>query len=79
MEPDPILEEVWDAKDALARKCGYDVERMFDELNRLTSEHEKAGGVVIHSAEELRQYAAAEEKRRALESFVLNDKPPGEG
>jgi hypothetical protein len=77
MEPDPILEEIWNAKDTLARKCGYDVELMFDELTRLTSEHEKAGGVVIHSAQELRQFAVAEEKRRACEALLLNDKRAG--
>jgi hypothetical protein len=76
MEADPILEDVWDAKDALARMCGYNVERMFDELSVLTARHQKAGGVVIHSAEELRRYAAAESERRSVELLALNDRSP---
>jgi hypothetical protein len=75
MEIDPILEETWDAKDSLSRKCGYDVERMFDELSALTSAHEKAGGIVIHSPEELRRYASAEAERRSVELLALNDQP----
>jgi hypothetical protein len=64
MKSDPILEEVWRAKDDLARECGCDVERMFDELSRLTAAEEKAGRLVLHSAEELQRYVRAESKRR---------------
>ena len=48
----------------------------FAKLDEMTKAHEKAGGKVIHSAEELRQFMAEKERRRAEESVLaLNDKP----
>jgi hypothetical protein len=77
MKPDPILEEIWRVKDELARRCGYDVDRVFDELQRLTAEEEKAGRKIIRSGEELRHHAAEEEQRRhELEVLAIKETPP---
>jgi len=32
MKPDPILEEVWRAKDELAKRFGYDIHRLAEYL-----------------------------------------------
>lgn len=77
MNSNPILEEIWRIKDALARDCDYDVDRMFDALQRLSLEEERAGRRIIHSAEELRCYAGEEERQRAeSESVALRETPP---
>ncbi len=64
MKPDPILEEVWRIKDQLAAEAGYDVDRFFENLRKWVAAHPHPGPV-IHNAEELRQYVAAEERKRA--------------
>lgn len=76
MKPDPILEEIWHVKDVLAREAGYDVDRVFDELGRLTAEEQEAGRHIIHSAEELRRYTAAETGRRQAGALALRESPP---
>jgi hypothetical protein len=76
MNSDPILEEVWRIKDALAREAGYDVDRVFDELRLLTASEEKAGRQIIRSSEELRRYVAIEEARRQSEALVVRETPP---
>ena len=73
MNPDPILEEVWRVKDALAREAGYDVDRVFDELRRSTADEQKAGRQVIRSSVELRRYAVIEEGRRRAEALALRE------
>jgi hypothetical protein len=76
MDSDPILEEVWRVKDALAREAGYDVDRVFDELRLLTANEEKAGRQVIRSSEELRRYVATEETRRQSDALTIQETPP---
>jgi len=34
----PILEEVWKAKEEVARECDYDLNRLFERLRRLQDE-----------------------------------------
>ena len=76
MKPNPILEEVWRAKDELAREAGNDLHRLCENTRQWAAEHPHTGPV-IRSAEELRQLLAEKERRRAEESAtVLNDKPP---
>ena len=76
MKSDPILEELWQIKDELAREAGYDTHQFFENLRRWEAEHPHPGRVVT-SAEELRQLIAEKERQRAGESaMALNDKPP---
>ena len=76
MKPDPILEELWQIKDDLAREAGYDTHQFFENLRKWEAEHPHPGPVVS-SAEELQQLMAAKERQRAEESaLALNDKPP---
>ena len=76
MKANPILEEVWKIKDALAREFAADPDAYFAKLNEIGNAEEKAGRKVIRSAEELRQLAAEKERQLATESaFALNDKP----
>ncbi len=76
MKANPILEELWKIKDDLAREAGHDTHRFFENLRKWAAQHPHPGPVV-HSAEELQQLKAEEERRRAAEpALVLNDKPP---
>jgi len=51
---DPILSEVLQTKEALAREAGCDVRRFFSGLRKWSAEHVHVGQVV-RSAAELRQ------------------------
>ena len=64
MKPNPILEDLWKVKDQLAAEAGYDLDRFLENLRRWEAEHPHPGRVVS-SAEELRQQAAEEERKRA--------------
>ena len=76
MKPNPILEEVWRAKDELAREAGNDLHRLCENTRQWAAEHPHTGPVV-RSAEELRQLLAEEERERDKESaMTFNDKPP---
>ena len=76
MKPNPILEEVWRIKDELAREAGYDIHRLCENTRQWAANHPHTGPV-IQSAEELRQFMAEEERKRAEASpLVLNDQPP---
>ena len=76
MKPNPILDELWKVKDALAAEAGYDVDRFLENLRRWEAEHPHSGRVV-HSAEELRQLVAEEERKRAATSaLILKEEPP---
>ena len=76
MKSNPILEEVWRIKDELAREAGYNVHRLCENTRKWAESHPHSGPVV-GSAEELRQLAAEEERKRAeAAALVLKDKPP---
>jgi hypothetical protein len=76
MKPNPILEDLWKVKDALAAEAGYDTDRFLENLRQWEAEHPPSGRVV-GSAEELRQLVAEEERKRAEAAApVLKDKPP---
>ena len=79
MKAEPILEELWRVKDQLAAEAGYDVDRFLENLRRWEAEHPPSGRVV-HSAEELRQLVAEEERKRAeAAALALKEQPPGPG
>ena len=76
MKPNPILDELWRVKDELVAEAGYDVDRFLENLRRWEAEHPHSGRVV-HSAEELRQMIAEEERKRAAASaLALKDESP---
>jgi len=79
MKANPILDELWKVKDALAAEAGYDVDRFLENLRRWEAEHPPVGRVV-HSAAELRQLVAEEERKRAEASaLALREQPPRQG
>ncbi len=39
MKPDPVLAEVWKAKDAVAAEHGYDLRRLVEALRARQKEH----------------------------------------
>jgi hypothetical protein len=75
MKTNPILEEIRQTKDDLAREAGYDTHAFFRELRRWSHEHPHEGPV-LRGAEELRRFAAVEEERRRslMEAAALHDK-----
>ncbi len=76
MKPNPILEELWQIKDDLAREAGYDTHRFFENLRQWEREHPHPGPIVI-SAEELRQLILKQERASAEASApVLKDESP---
>ena len=76
MKANPILEELWQVKDDLAREAGYDTHRFFENLRKWAAEHPHPGPV-MRNAEELRQLVAAQERQRdEAAAMALNDKPP---
>jgi hypothetical protein len=75
MKSNPILDELWKVKDALAAEAGYDTDHFLENLRRWEEEHPHSGRV-IHSAEELRQLVAEEERKRAeAAALIPKDKP----
>ena len=79
MKSNPILEEVWRIKDELAREAGYDIHRLCENTRKWAETHPHPGPVV-GSAEELRQLAAEEERKRGeAAAMILKDKPRRHG
>jgi hypothetical protein len=77
MKAEPILEELWRVKDQLAAEAGYDLDRFLENLRRWEAEH-PASGRAVHSAEELRQLVAEEERKRAeAAALALKEQPRG--
>jgi nucleoid-associated protein YgaU len=74
MKTNPLLEELWRAKDDLAREAGYDIDRIFAELRAAEA---RQPGLLIRSADELRRYVADQEHRReAAVTRALKEEPP---
>jgi len=76
MNADPILEEVWRIKDKLSHKMAADPAAYLARLDEMTKAEEQAGRKVIRTPEELRHFAAEEERRQTHASaMMLSDKP----
>jgi hypothetical protein len=74
MKTNPLLEELWQVKDDLAREAGYDIDRIFAELRAAEA---RQPGPLIRSADELHRYVADEEQRLAAASAVaVKEEPP---
>ena len=72
MNSNPLLEELWQVKDALAREAGYDLDRIFAELRAAEA---RQPGPLIRTADELRSYAAEQEHRHEA-TLALKEEPP---
>jgi hypothetical protein len=72
MKTNPLLEELWQVKDDLAREAGYDIDRIFAELRAAEA---RQPGPLIRSADELRRYVADEEPRHEA-TPALKEEPP---
>ena len=76
MKSNPILEEVWQIKDELAREANYDIHQLCENTRRWMAEHPH-NGPVVHNAEELRQLIAEKERQRTAQtSLALNEGSP---
>jgi hypothetical protein len=74
MKTNPLLEELWQVKDDLAREAGYDIDRIFAELRAAEA---RQPGPLIRSADELRRYVAGEQQQReATSALAVKEEPP---
>jgi hypothetical protein len=73
MKTNPLLEELWQVKDDLARETGYDLDRIFAELRAAEA---RQPGPLIGSAEELRSYAAEQEHRHEAPLALKEEAQP---
>ena len=73
MKTNPLLEELWQVKDALAREAGYDLDRIFAELRAAET---RQPGPLIRSADELRRYVTEQEHRYEAAALALREEPP---
>ena len=69
----PILEELWQTKDDLAREAGDDVARICENTRRWAAAHPHSGPVVKDAAE-LRAWLARQEESELF--VVREDTPP---
>lgn len=77
MKPDAVLEEIWRIKDELSREMAADPPAFRAKLEKLAKEEQAAGRRIIRSAEELRQYAAEQERhRREADVLMIRESPP---
>jgi hypothetical protein len=77
MKTNPLLEELWQVKDDLAREAGYDLDRIFAELRAAES---RQPGPLLRTADELRIYVAEQEHRpEAILALKEAAPPPSPG
>jgi len=69
----PILEDLWQTKDDLAREAGDDVARICENTRRWAAAHPHSGPVV-NDAAELRAWLARQEEEKL--AVVREDTPP---
>ena len=73
MTTNPLLEELWQVKDDLAREAGYDLDRIFAELRAAEA---RQPGPLIRTADELRSYVAEQEHRHEATVALKEEAPP---
>jgi hypothetical protein len=73
LKTNPILEELWQTKDALAREAGDDVAHICENTRRWAASHPHCGPV-IKDAAELRAWLVRQEEREL--SVVRKEPPP---
>ena len=72
MKTNPLLEELWQVKEDLAREAGYEIDRIFAELRAAEASHP---GPLICTAEELRRFVANQDRRLEVGS-AFKETPP---
>jgi hypothetical protein len=73
MNADPIIAEVWQIKDDLAREAGYDIHQLCENTRKWMAEHPHPGPVV-HDTEDLRRLREeAERKADGPASIALRE------
>ena len=55
----PLLDEIWEIKDRLARESGNDLGAFCDQLQAWSAAHPHSGPVVVRNAAELRALLAS--------------------
>ena len=73
MKTHPLLEELWQVKDDLAREAGYGLDRIFAELRVAET---RQSGPLIRTADELRSYVAEQEHRHEATPALNEAAPP---
>jgi hypothetical protein len=68
----PILDDLWRTKDALAREAGGDVQRLCENTRRWAASHPHSGPVV-RNASDLRDWLARQEE---TEMIGVREDPP---
>jgi hypothetical protein len=78
MKPDPILEEVWQSEDDLARETGYDIHEPCENTSKWMAEHPHPDPV-LHRPEDLRRPLTNEEGRKRNEraGIAMRAQDPG--
>ncbi len=76
MEPEPILEEIWQIKDRFSQDADYDIHRFFENLREWSEANPPAGRVIRNSAE-LRRLADEQEQKlvQGAASMLKEDSP----
>ena len=75
MKISPILKEVWQVKDELAREAGYDVRRLCENTRKWAAGH-RHSGPVVSSAAELRRVLAEQRQKEASDAVLMKEEPP---
>ena len=73
MKPDPILEEVWQIKDALSHEMEADPSAHAARLQDLIRKEESTGRKIIRSVAELRRFVMEESRKH--DQLALAEKP----
>ncbi len=74
MKTNPLLEELWQVKDELAREAAYDIDRIFAGLRAAEGQQP---GPLIRLPEELRRYVEEQERQdHAISALALNEEAP---
>lgn len=71
MKSNPILEETWKVKDALAQEAGNDITRLCEQTRAWAASH-RHPGPLIHNAAELREFFRVTEAPQA----IIAEDPP---
>ncbi|PIZ34803.1 MAG: hypothetical protein COY42_27915 [Armatimonadetes bacterium CG_4_10_14_0_8_um_filter_66_14] len=74
MKPDPILKELWEIKDRLAREAGYDPHRFLANLRLWEAEHADLAPVARPPKERGRS-AVKRAQERSEAAWMLRDAP----
>ena len=73
MKTNPLLEELWQVKDDLARETCYDIHRIFADLRAAEAQQP---GLLLRSANDLRRYVAQQtHPHEAASALAVKEQP----